>query len=284
MVLALAIGSSVAIGLVDYIAGITLRRDGRMESAFLYTAIGSVLGSILVAAMLPLAPAVQFIRSDVFWSIGAGLAIGTALPIVMVGMARGPMTVVAPVMGLVTLALPAVVGPFVGDRLSTLELVGLLLAFPACALISMSNTGPADAGAPIAQAVAYGAVAGTLFGLAAVCFGQTSTESGILPGVVGQVTTAVLLIGLMLATGRALRPRREAVGLASASGLLTALAVFLSVLAYQRGPIAVVAAVIGLGPGVAVLLAWLLDKERIRIVQIVGFVLGVIAVILFGMG
>ncbi len=283
MVLGLAIASALALGIADYLAGATLRRDGRTSSALAYTAIGSALGAVVVLAALPLAPPEEFTRSDLVWSVAAGISVGLALPLLMIGMARGPVSVVAPVLGLVSLAVPATVGPLLGDRLSGLEVVGLLIAFPAAGLVSLSGH-PGPGSGSIARGVAIAAGAGAFFGTSAVCFGQTSTASGIAPGVVAQMTTTVLLVTLALGLQRAVRPQKEAVWLAAGVGVLTAVAVFLSVLAYQRGPVAIVAAVIGLAPGPTVLLAWVLTKERIKVPQYFGFGLGVAAVVLFAAG
>ena len=279
----MAIASAICLGIADYFAGVTLRRDGRMEAALLYTAIGAIFGAAVVLALLPLAPADDFSRTDFGWSIAAGVSVGIALPLLMVGMARGPMAVVAPVLGLVSLAVPAVVGPILGDSLSGWEVLGLLIAFPATVLISRAehSDGPA---APLPQAIAIAAAAGALFGASAVFFGQTSTASGIGPGVVAQTTTAGFLILAMVFSGRVMKPQRASLFYAVAVGVLTALAVFLSVLAYQRGPVAIVAAIIGLAPGPTVLLAWYLAKERIATIQYAGFALGIGAVIMFAVG
>ncbi len=283
MVLSLAITAAVSLGITDFLAGATLRRDGRRETALMYSLIGSALGAVVVLAALPLAFPEEFTRNDLVWSIAAGVAIGVALPILMIGMARGPAGVVAPVLGLVTLAIPAAVGPLLGDRLSGWEIAGIALAFPAAVLVSLSKHKTATT-APIRQAIAMGAAAGAGFGTSAVCFGQTSTAAGIAPGVVAQVTTALVLLGAAIGMRRMVRPRREATGLAGLIGVLTAAATVLSVLAYQRAPAAVVAAIIGLAPGVTVLLAWLLTRERITAQQSAGFVLGIGAVILFAIG
>jgi len=283
VVLSLAIASAIALGVADYLAGATLRTDGRMNAALPYTAIGAVFGAIVVVAALPFAPPEQFTSVDLFWSLAAGTATGSALPLMMVGMARGPMAVVAPVLGLVSMAVPAIVGPILGDRLTALEVTGLLIAFPAAGLVSLSDH-QSEETAPIPRAIAVAAAAGALFGTSAVCFGQTSTASGIAPGVVAQITTAVLLAGGTLLARRLIRPRSHAVTLAAAVGVLTAIAVFLSVLAYQRGPVAIVAAVIGLAPGPTVLLARMIVRESIRFIQLVGFALGVVAVLLFALG
>ncbi len=281
--LALAIGSALALGIADYLAGATMRRDGRMNTALLYTMIGSLFAAVLVLIALPLAPPDEFTRNDLAWSLVAGVALGGALPLLMLGMARGPIAVVAPVLGLVSLSVPAVLGPILGDDLTTVETVGLLIAFPAAGLVSLSDH-RSDHTAPVREAVLIAAASGALLGTAAICFGQTNTASGIAPGVVAQWTTALLLLIGGFVAGRLSRPRRGAVQLAVVVGVLTAISVVLSVIAYQRGPVAIVAAVIGLAPGPTVMLARLLTHESIRRIQLVGFALGVLAVVLFALG
>jgi drug/metabolite transporter (DMT)-like permease len=283
LVLGLAIASALALGVADYLAGATLRRDGRTDSALVYATIGAVFGAVIVLAALPLAPPDEFTSEDLRWSIAAGLSVGLALPLLMIGMARGPMAVVAPVLGLVSLAVPAVVGPILGDQLSGFEALGLLVAFPAAGLVSISDHGSSQA-APIPQAIAIAALAGILFGSSAVFFGQTNTASGIAPGVVSQITAAVLLVVATVVLRKVMRPHRDALWIAVGVGGLTALAVFLSVLAYQRGPVAIVAAVIGLAPGPTVLMAWLLAREKVTRIQLVGFAFGAVAVVLFAAG
>ncbi len=283
MVLSLAIASAISLGIADYLAGVTLRRDGRTSSALTYTLISSLLGVLVVVAVIPLALPDHFTRSDFWWAVAAGVAIGVALPLIMVGMGKGPMAVVAPVLGLVSMAVPAVVGPLLGDRLSQLEVFGLLIAFPAAALVAASSHTSEDA-FPVPQAVGIAVLAGLFLGSAGIFFGQTHPDSGIAPGVVSQITATLLLLTVAGFSGRLVRPRRAAIWPDLGVGLLAALAVLLSVLAYQLGPVAVVAAVIGLAPGPTVLLAWLLAKEKIKPLQMTGFGLGIAAVVLFGLG
>lgn len=217
------------------------------------------------------------------WAMAAGVGFGIALPLLMIGMARGPMAIVAPVIGLTSLSVPAIVGPLLGDELSGLEVAGLLLAFPAAALVALSPHRSENA-FPVEQALAIAAASGCLLGASAVFYGQTSTESGIGPGVVSQVTSLVLLLVIGLATRRLIRPTRKALPLAAWVGILSGVATLTSVVAYQRGPVAVVAAIIGLAPGPAVVLAWLVAHEKIGRVQLIGFAFGIAAVILFAIG
>jgi drug/metabolite transporter (DMT)-like permease len=283
MVLGLAIAASLSLGVADYLAGVALRRDGRTNAALTYTAVAFGVGLLLVVLAIPFASIDEFSAADVAWSVAAGAAFGLSLPLLMIGMARGPIAVVAPVLGLTSLAVPAIAGPLLGDRLSDLELIGLLITFPAAAMIAL-DPHPTEYALTTGRAVALAVTAGGLLGSAAVFFGRTSTDSGIGPGVVAQLTGLLLLLGVGLLTGRIVRPKRGAAEAAVIVGLLTGFSVVLSVLAYQRGPVAIVAAVIGLAPGPTVALAWLLMKERITVVQSGGFALGVAAVILFAVG
>lgn len=283
MTLALAATCALLLGAVDYLSGVTLRRDGRHEAALSYTALGSLVGLVLVLASWPLARPEHVARADVLWAVAAGVSIGMALPLLMVAMARGPMAIVAPVIGLVSLAVPAVAGPILGDVLTGWDVVGLLLALPAAGLVATLPESDATEGAASA-AVALSLLAGTLLGSAAIFFGRTGQESGIGPAVVAQMTATLLLLVSVVVTGRMVRLRRSGVVPAVAMGVLNVLAVLSSVLAFQRGPVSVVAAIIGMGPGVTVVLAWLVAHERIGRRQMMGFALGSVAVVLFAVG
>ena len=273
----------MSLGVADFLAGATLRRDGRANAAVTYTALATSVGAVIALLAYPIATPETFSRSDVLWAVAAGISFGVALPLLMIGMARGPMAIVAPVIGLTSLAVPATIGPLLGDVLSGLEVVGLLLAFPAAALVALSPH-RAEAAFAVGPALAIAALSGSMLGASAVFYGQTATESGIGPAVVSQATTALLLIGIGLTTRLLVRPVQAAVSIAAWVGILTGVATLTSVLAYQRGPVSIVAAIIGLAPGPAVVLAWLVAHERIGRWQLLGFALGIIAVILFAVG
>jgi drug/metabolite transporter (DMT)-like permease len=208
VVLVLAIASAISLGVADYVLGDTLRRDGRTESALTYTAIGSLVGIFVVGVAWPIAPPEAFKAEDALWGLAAGSVIGLALPLLMIGMARGPIAVVTPVIGLVSLVVPAIVGPLLGDQLRGLEVAGLLVALPASAMVAAHPSG-LDDGLPVGQALALAATAGALLGAAAIFFGRTSTESGIGPAVVSQIGATGLLLAIAMASPRLVRPNES---------------------------------------------------------------------------
>ena len=89
--------AAVALGVADYLAGATLRSDGRQQAALTYTAVATGVGALVALLAVPIARPEAFTAPDVLWAMAAGVAIGIALPLLMVGMARGPMAIVAPV-------------------------------------------------------------------------------------------------------------------------------------------------------------------------------------------
>ena len=282
MAVTLAVLCAVLLGVADYLAGVTLRVDGRQQAALTYTALGLAAGIVVAFGAWPLVRPEQVGQSDILWAIAAGFSLGLALPLLMIAMARGPIAIVAPVLGLVSLIVPAFVGPILGDHLARLDVIGLLLALPAAALVASVPGGRRESG--VLPAVALATLVGALLGMVAVCFGQTGEASGIAPAIVAEVTASLLLALAAGATGRLVRLRRRAVVPALGVGILTVLSILSSVLAYQRGPVAVVAAVIGMAPGVTVMLAWLVARERIGRWQAIGFGLGTVAVMLFAFG
>ncbi|MDJ0497366.1 MAG: hypothetical protein QNJ89_06010 [Acidimicrobiia bacterium] len=284
VVLLLAVASSFSLGVADYLSGVTLRIDERPDAALTYTALATALGAAVAVLALPFVTPDSFTSRDGWWAVAAGCCLGVALPLLMVGISRGPIAIVAPVIGLAALAVPAILGPLLGDELSALEVAGLLLAFPAAALVAVSPAQPRANALPVAQAFGIAVTSGGFLGGAAICYGRTAPASGIGPGIVSQLTAAALLVGVALVWGRWLRPTVQASRPAAGFGALSGIATVLSVLAYQRGSVAIVAAVLGLAPGPTILLARFLDHEPINPAQLVGFAFGFGAVVLFALG
>ncbi|MGA9594658.1 MAG: hypothetical protein WBV06_00760, partial [Acidimicrobiia bacterium] len=172
MTFALAATCALLLGVVDYLAGVTLRHDGRHEAALSYTALASAVGLLVVLAILPLVLPEHVARADIMWAIAAGLSIGIALPLLMLAMARGPIAIVAPVIGLMSLAVPAIAGPMLGDMLTRWDVIGVLLALPAAALVATVSESDRSGGA-VPSTVALATLVGGLLGAAAVFFGRT---------------------------------------------------------------------------------------------------------------
>ncbi|WP_344958262.1 DMT family transporter, partial [Actinomadura miaoliensis] len=128
--------------------GTVARRSTELRALIWCVPAGLVV--VLVAALAaggsPTGPAT-------LWGLGAGLAGGAGLIVFFRALARGPMSVIAPVSALSAAVLPVAVGTMRGERLAIGVLVGVLLCLVAIALVSMqSDPASADA-ADTAEAV-----------------------------------------------------------------------------------------------------------------------------------
>lgn len=275
MVVVLALGSALAYGLSDFIGGLVSRRTSPWSAAVVGQAASAV--GVLVAALLLGGSATA---ADWGWAALAGVGSGAGAGFLYRGLAAGRMGVVAPVSAVGAALLPVLVGLGIGERPSPLTWLGVGCAFPAIWLVSRSDQPAALRGS---DGLVDGILAGVGFGLLFAALDQVRAEAGlgplVLTQVVAVVSTAVLAVGLSARW----KPDRASLP-AIWTGVLSALANILFLLATQTGLLAVAAVLTSLYPALTVLLAALVLGEAIGRIQSVGLVLAVTAVTLVAAG
>ncbi len=284
MPVALATFAAVLLGAGDFFAGLGGRRDRRGASAGLTTAwVASVAGAVIGTLLLVVVRPDAVTAADVWWSIAAGATMSIARPLLYIGMARGPMSVFAPTLGLVSLVVPAVVGPFIGQDLVPLEVLGIVIAVPAVVMVTSTGRLPTVREVLTSHAVGLGVVTGAVIGTIGIFFAQTGTDSGIVPVAISQAVAVLLIPAAALGGYPLARPMRGLLRWGLIVGVVDILAVVANVLAFQRGSVAVITAILGLAPAVTLLLAWRVLGERMFRLQLIGATLGVGAVLLFAL-
>jgi drug/metabolite transporter (DMT)-like permease len=221
-------------------------------------------------------------------SLGWG-ALGGAFGMVGVmlfyrALSAGAMAVVAPVTGVTSAAIPVVVGLVSGERPGTLRLVGVGCALLAIALVSLAPAAPGHVSKVTSQLIGLALASGAGFALFFIFLAQAGAaaggEAGMWP-VASSQASALLVGGLLLV---ALRPGGQPRGVALRWTLvagpldMTANAIFL--LASRHGDLSLVAPLSALYPVSTVILALLIDHERLRALQVVGLVLALVALVL----
>jgi len=292
-------------GMADYLGGTAARRAPSVVVAML----AQLAGIVSLAPLVLLVPG-QVLPSALGWGLAAGVVGGIGVPLMYRGLAEGPMNVVAPLTALTSAAVPVVVGTLFGERPAPLVWVGIALAVVAGVLVgvTMGPAHPVGAG-PKGEAAGPGgrAARGVLLALfAGLCFGgffvllaQAPSAAALWPVlaakvsgslVAGVAVLAVLRSGGLLpaadvgpATAGA-SPGGRGWRLAMISGTLDALANACYLLAVHRGSLVVVGAVVALYPASTVLLARVLDGERLGFVQRIGLTLAVPALLLVSVG
>jgi uncharacterized membrane protein len=275
----LSLISALAYGVSDFLGGLFAKRSGPWQVA----TVGQTSSTLCTAAVATLV-AGSTVGSDWAWAVlgGAGSGIGTAF--LYRGLAGGRMSVVAPLSAVVCALLPVVVGLVTGDRPSALALGGILVAFPAIALVS--RVVEEDAAAALAHrgGVVDGVLAGLGFGVLFVALGQVGEDAGLWPLVSGQASSAVTIVVVAVVLRQAWVPREAAAWRAVVMGPLGATATTAFLLATREGLLSVVSVISSLYPATTVLLATLVLKERIQAWQGVGLALAATAVTLVALG
>jgi drug/metabolite transporter (DMT)-like permease len=289
MVILLGLTAAVLYGGGDFVGGMATRRAHVLTVLMLADTAGVAVA--LAAAALsggPVSPA------GLAWGISAGLVGGLGLIIFYTGLATAPMSVVAPVSGLVSTVLPVGVSVAGGERPGAGVYAGALLCLAAIVLASASgdsapgDSARGDSGTRSAEprrgrALAYGAASGALFGLFFL-FIRNAGESGALwPVAAGRVgELAIVLIAAAVLRRRLLPGGTDGRLLlaAAGAGVIDVVANICYVAATRTGMFALAVILASLYPGVTVLLARVVLGERLRWVQRAGLLLAVAGIAL----
>ena len=278
----LALLSAVFIGGADFVGGMASRRANGIRVA-LYVAV----------AGLPMALAVSLVagtdhvgRSDMAWSVLAGVAVSLGIGCFYIGMGRGLISVVAPVAAVTGAAIPVIYALARGERPGPVALIGLAVAFVAVAVVSLAPSEQHPGAAVVDRGVIGLALAsGVLFGLFYIAFSRVSDDAGLWPVTIERTAATVVLLALALALTRGPVDdiRRLLPSILTVAALEVAAVVPL-LLALQRGPVAIATVVASLYPVTTVLLAAFVLRERLSRLQYVGVVCALLSVALVSSG
>lgn len=269
----LALVSSLVFGASDFTGGLGARR----ESVFRVT-VWSQITSLTVGVVLVAVVAADGLDArDVWFSLAAGATTAFSVVCFYTALARGTMSVIAPVTGVVGASVPASFGIARGDDTPPATAVGLALAIVAILLVTRDDgaTGSVDVGA-----IALAAVAGLGFGLFFLALEQTDDAAGIWPLVIARFVSIPVVVVLALRIAGGIRLQPVTLRLAAFTGAAEMVANALILVALRRGPLAVASVFGSLYPVGTALLAWALLRERLGRIQLTGVVLAIVALVL----
>jgi drug/metabolite transporter (DMT)-like permease len=284
-VLILALVAATLYGAADFFGGVAARR----ASPFAVIALTVPAGALVVLAVIAAiglthgGALVAFGGWDgTAWAMAGGAAGALGLIAFYAGFASAPMSVVAPVSALVSTVLPVGVAMADGERLSAQVIVGALICLAAIILVSAEpGTGRKDTQARKLLGLGYGIAAGAAFGLFFLFLKNAGHDAVLWPVAVQRLTgTVVALTAFAI-----VRPGRAAIDkqllrIAVVSGVLDSTANVCYVLATRIGMFGLAVVITSLYPGITVLLARFVLRERMHAVQQVGLLLAAAGVIL----
>ena len=281
MAILLALMSAVVYGVSDYVGG----RSSRRVAPISITWFSEVMMLIVFALTIPVFSDAGLSMRAIGWGVVAGASASLAVLGLYASLARGNMTVVAPVTGVVAATLPVVVGVVLGERPSSLAVAGIVLAIAAVALIGglVGATRRHTDAATIGGAIAIGAGFGLLF----IAYAEAGEDGGMWPLLTSRLGgIPVLGVAYVLARRRGSvgPPTRLSLVPAAAIGLMIGAANGLYLLSTREGLLSVVAVIVSLYPASPIALAMAFDHERAARSQLVGMALAVIAVTAITLG
>ncbi|MCO7240948.1 EamA family transporter [Aeromicrobium sp. CnD17-E] len=279
MAVLLSLLSALSYGVSDFLGGLFSKRSGPWQTAVVGQTSSTVC-TVAVALFIAGDP----VGADWVWGVVGGAGSGVGAAFLYRGLAGGRMSVVAPLSAVVCALLPVAVGLVTGDRPSALALAGIVVAFPAIALVSRVVEEDAAAQAAHRGGVVDGILAGLGFGVLFVALGQVRDDAGLWPLAVAQGAAALVVVLLAVALREAWVPRDRLAWRAVVMGPLGATATTAFLLATREGLLSVVSVISSLYPATTVLLATLVLKERIQAWQGVGLALAASAVTLVALG
>lgn len=280
----LAAVSAVFFGVGDLLGGIAIRRSGRPGAAVSVAMTATAVGAVVVGLVLVVRPPEAVSVADVIWPVMAGLLMAATRPLLYLGMARGPVAVFAPGYGLTMIAVPALVGPFIGQHLTGIEVLGVLLAVIAVVLLSGEGKLPRIGDIVRSRVVGMALAVGCSIGMAGILLTQADPAAGEVPALLVLLTGLVVLSTFARARSGSVWPDPIVRRFGLVLGFTSGTAFVLSTAAYLRGSAAVVTALIALCPGVSVGIAWRFLGERVAPLQVLGGVFGVASVVAFALG
>ena len=266
-----ALSAAVAWGSGDFSGGLASRRVGPFHTVFISYAVGLLaLVIVALARREPFPPS-----SDILWGGLAGLSGMVGLGFLFRGFAIGRMGIVAPVSAVLAAAIPVIFTAFVEGLPRQLQLLGFVLGLTSIWLLSRPER---FSGRPAGLGMAL--LAGLGFSGFFIALDQVSESAVFWPLVAGRLAACGVMAAIALATRKPFIPSPLPLGILVLAGILDILGNLFFLLAMQLGRMDVTAVLGSFYPAVTAILAWLVTKEHMARLQMIGVAVAVLAIVL----
>jgi drug/metabolite transporter (DMT)-like permease len=280
LVVLIGMSSALVFGSADFLGGLASKRISPLR----VTAIAAAVGLAVLLAFYPLLGGV-WSASALLWGGLSGVSGALAISLLYACLAIGPMSILSPVTAVVSAIVPAAVGIFVRhDHFGVLGYVAIALALIAVVFVGFVRD--ARAVRPTFRGLAMAVASGVFIGLFLVLIDLTPNDSGIVPLIANRGVNSIIMITTVGILGLVARRRgtaatsggwRPGIRLAIACGIVDAVANCGLLLGIRVGDLTVIAVLTALYPAGTIILAAIVLRERIAVVQYVGLALAIAA-------
>ncbi len=297
----LSLAAAAGYGTSDFAAGLATRRASVIRVTLLAEAASVAVVGVALALIGAHPPTLRALA----WGTAAGLAGAVGALSLYLGFRHAAFSVAGPLSAVGAAGFSVLAGLLLGERPTTLALIGIALALPAIAGVSASArapsggdvadgaaaASPAEPGSPagttrrrVPAGVSYGLVAGACFALLFIGLNQAGSGSGLWPVFCGQAAALVAVGGVAAFTGDLHLPGARGGRLAAVAGLTGAPGTIFYFLATHHGLLAVAAVITSLYPAVTIMLARVMLGERLTAIRLAGLSLAAASVALIAVG
>jgi drug/metabolite transporter (DMT)-like permease len=279
LVVVIGMSSALIFGSADFLGGLASKRISSLR----VTAIAAVVGLALLLAVYPIFGGVWSFRAVLFGGL-SGVSGALAISLLYACLAIGPMSILSPVTAVVSAIVPAAVGIFVAhNRLGPLGYVAIGLALVAVVLVGFVREKRAVR--PTLRGLTMAVLSGAFIGLFLVLINLTPRDSGLVPLIANRGVNAIIMaitVGILALIARRRGAPvaggwRPGIRLAIACGIVDVVANCGLLLGIRLGELTVIAVLTALYPAGTILLARIVLKERIAVVQYVGLAAAIAA-------
>lgn len=278
----LGLAGALAYGGADFYGGLAARR-----SSTLLTTLGVALVGLVGLALT--SPFVTAVSSYDAWFYGAasGLAGAIGIGLLYGSLAIGPMSILSPATAFISAIVPVSVGLSAGEGGGASFYIALAVALVAVILVGFVPEKGAVRPRPLGLLMAAGS--GTFIGFTVILIDLSPADSGLIPLLANRmVSSSALIIATgVLVLARVLTSRtpklpglpqlRTVWTMIVIAGILDVVANVAVIYGLRSGALSVVSVLIALYPAGTILLASVVLKERIALIQGAGLVLALVA-------
>lgn len=288
-------------GTGDFLGGFSARLLGSLRTTWVSASFGSMVLAVIVSILGGVWSA-----DAVLWGALSGIAAVFGLVFLYGSLAIGPMSILSPVGALVAAGVPVMWELAIGEKLSALAYVGIVIALIAVWFVGFAPS--EDLQRPSARGLIFAVLAGCFIGAFLILIDNAPDDAALLPLLVNRLTqTALLSIAVLITViWHTLHKRRNPLSdrfersdvftgeggvinwrrgtlFALAAGSLDAIGNTFIMSGLILGNLSVVSVLSSLYPGGTIVLAALVLRERIVKLQYFGFALALVAAVLLAL-
>lgn len=259
----LSLGAAGVWGGGDFAGGLAAKR----ANVFRVVAGAHACGLVMMLALALVTREPMPPPSSLEWGVIAGITGAFGIAALYKGLAVGRMGIVAPVASVVTGILPVLFGIRTEGLPDHLQLLGFALA-----LVSIWLVARPEGELHLDRGLGLAVLAGVMFGLFLISGKQAGQHGIFWPLTAARAASTLLMLLIVAVAPRDARPLRFALLPIVISGLCDSGANAMFIAATRYGRLDVAAVLSSLYPASTVILARVLLKERISLIQTVGIV------------